>query len=99
MLVAKESRITECGARVLVLHPGWVDTDMGRMGNRTAITSVEESTEGLINIIDKAVEVQRSTINKKEIEDRKDWKGDDIKSDIWSSNCSFLKFDGEKMAW
>jgi len=37
--------------RVLALHPGWVQTDMGNSGGRTAPTTEEESVNGLIRSV------------------------------------------------
>ncbi len=100
MLVAKESRITECGARVLVLHPGWVDTDMGRVGDRKPPVSVEESTEGIMNIVERAITVQHSNAGMKSSSDEKfHGSEENVESNISSSNCVFLQYNGEMMPW
>ena len=38
----------------LMVHPGWVQTDMGGAGGRTADLSVEESAEGVIKVMEEA---------------------------------------------
>ena len=35
----------------LMLHPGWVQTDMGGAGGRTADISVEESVAGIYKVV------------------------------------------------
>ena len=38
----------------LMVHPGWVQTDMGGAGGRTADLSVEESAEGVVRVMQEA---------------------------------------------
>jgi len=38
----------------LMIHPGWVQTDMGGAGGRTADLGVEESAEGVIRVMEEA---------------------------------------------
>ena len=42
------------GFTFLILHPGWVATDMGNSGGRTAPLSVQDSAAGLIKVLDAA---------------------------------------------
>jgi len=52
--------LTRCQAaafpkiKMLSVHPGWVQTDMGSAKNRQAPTSVEESVAGIANVADTA---------------------------------------------
>jgi NAD(P)-dependent dehydrogenase (short-subunit alcohol dehydrogenase family) len=106
MSMSNESRVANCGARVLVLHPGWVDTDMGSSGKRKPPLSVEQSTSGIINIINKAVKVQRSNVDDgssikrtDSTSEKEESDEDDIERIIRSSNCTFLQYDGETISW
>ncbi|KAF0303880.1 C-factor [Amphibalanus amphitrite] len=54
--VAMSTAITE--VEFLAVHPGWVATDMGNSGGRTADITVEESAEGVVR---EALRPQRRT--------------------------------------
>lgn len=41
---------------------GWVQTDLGGSGGRTAPLSVEDSTDGITRVINRAVAIQTNTL-------------------------------------
>ena len=49
-----EPAVKTAGARCLLLHPGWVQTDMGGAGGRRAAVTVEQSCAGLLRQIMRA---------------------------------------------
>ena len=42
----------------LAVHPGWVQTDMGKSGNRSPPVSIEESASGIYNVAQKCSKEQ-----------------------------------------
>ena len=54
----------------VMLHPGWVQTDMGGAGGRTADISTQQSVEGIFNVFSGLTPAQSGTFL--------DWKGDQL---------------------
>eukprot|EP00981_Chlorochromonas_danica_P002646 scaffold520_cov160-Ochromonas_danica.AAC.3 len=63
---AEDTNYKGAGGKVVILHPGWVQTDMG--GAR-APTTVSESVTGIVQVLDQATEVQVAS----EVEGRGDY--------------------------
>lgn len=68
---ANDAQIKSAGAKVLCLHPGWVQTDMGGAGGRKADIEVEDCTEGLFNILEITSNMQTNPSRKTEEVDPK----------------------------
>ena len=54
----------------VMIHPGWVQTDMGGAGGRTADISTQQSVEGIFNVFSGLTPGQSGTFL--------DWKGDQL---------------------
>lgn len=52
--------VKAAGVRALLLHPGWVQTDMGGAKGRKAHLTVDQSVDGLLSQVFRAVAVQLS---------------------------------------
>lgn len=48
VLYATEPAARDSGIKVVILHPGWVKTDMGQAGGQEAKVDIDESTEGFL---------------------------------------------------
>lgn len=55
---AADSKLQQQGGKVLIIHPGWVQTEMG--GSGAAIT-VDQSTAGIATLFDIATSIQTNT--------------------------------------
>jgi NAD(P)-dependent dehydrogenase (short-subunit alcohol dehydrogenase family) len=53
VLYAIDPAVKENGVKVLIVHPGWVKTDMGLAGGQPAKIDVNESTNAMIDMIEK----------------------------------------------
>lgn len=87
--LANEPTVREAGAKVLALHPGWVDTDMGSSGGRKPPLNVEESTAGILEVIERALRVQREELSE----------CDALADRLVHDNCAFVQYDGELLPW
>eukprot|EP00981_Chlorochromonas_danica_P005337 scaffold1077_cov178-Ochromonas_danica.AAC.3 len=93
---AEDANYKGAGGKVVILHPGWVQTDMG--GAR-APTTVSESVTGIVQVLDQATEVQVAS----EVEGRGDYQKKlkegshvfvDFQVFVLSSYCGCLCYDG-----
>lgn len=50
--------IAAVNGKVLLVHPGWVDTDMGRSGGSSPPLSIPQSTKGTLRLINLSTAVQ-----------------------------------------
>lgn len=60
ILYASEPSARDAGVKLVILHPGWVKTDMGQTGGQQAKIDIEESTDGILDILERAVQFQSS---------------------------------------
>lgn len=47
-MAVKSFSLEEPGVAMVLIHPGWVDTDMGSAGSRKAPVSVQQSAEHIL---------------------------------------------------
>ena len=73
---AAQNMLTTCLAlqnpelTIVMLHPGWVQTDMGGAGGRTADISTEQSVAGIYRVFSSLTNAQSGAFL--------DWKGDEL---------------------
>lgn len=60
MILSRDPDIQAAGCKVLCINPGWVQTDMGSAGGRTATFSVEECSANIINILRRTIAIQEN---------------------------------------
>lgn len=60
ILYASEPSAHEAGVKLIILHPGWVKTEMGQTGGQKTKIDIEESTDGMLDILERAVQFQAS---------------------------------------
>ena len=53
VLYAQEPSVREAGVKVLLMHPGWVKTDMGLARDQPAKIDLDTSTEGILKILER----------------------------------------------
>ena len=91
--LACEESVQEGGGKVLVIHPGWVDTDMGRAGGRNPPLTVEQSAAGIAQVIDRAVQHQGAQQAGAD-------SGDDIVANHLARNsCVYVDYKGDVLPW
>jgi NAD(P)-dependent dehydrogenase (short-subunit alcohol dehydrogenase family) len=98
MTYAQESSRTS-GCKVICLHPGWVQTDMG---GAEAILSVDESTNGIINVVQSAVNIQQELLKKETnnlILENFRLHGNEFEKKFITENCVFAQYDGKILPW
>ena len=88
--------IKEAGVVTLCMHPGWVQTDMGGSGGRTAPVSIVDSARGIHAQILKA-----KTIREKMQLDTAETKiiDDPLEQALRKNRCVFTGYDGEMLPW
>jgi len=99
-----------CATHTYKAPTGWVQTDMGGAGGRTAPTSVAQSAEGIAQLIDVASSIQR----KQQMEQAPAGTTTGMASSylgsiptqfanfakkFGESRCVFVAFDGELLPW
>lgn len=115
VLYASEPSVKESGVKVIILHPGWVKTDMGLVGGQPAKIDIEESTEGILELVERAIQFQASKIqNNTKGEGTKGGvefqqsSADEIEgrehlnefiSHLDSNNFAFVRYDGQIIQW
>lgn len=93
---SEDERVRQAGGKVVCIHPGWVQTDMGSAGGRQPPVSVQDSAAGIVNIITKACEVQEhASISKHLIERERD----PFKRKFMTDHCVFVGYDGDMIPW
>lgn len=53
VLYALDPAVKDNGVKVLIVHPGWVKTDMGIAGGQPAKIDIDQSTNSIIDMIEK----------------------------------------------
>jgi NAD(P)-dependent dehydrogenase (short-subunit alcohol dehydrogenase family) len=92
MTLAHEPALRTAGARVLVMHPGWVATDMGSSGGRVPPLTVEDSTAGMVEVIGRAVQLQGSG-------EMAAPEGDALAQQLLQHNCAYITYSGDMLHW
>eukprot|EP00602_Paraphysomonas_sp_CaronLab_P000991 CAMPEP_0185032778 /NCGR_PEP_ID=MMETSP1103-20130426/21171_1 /TAXON_ID=36769 /ORGANISM="Paraphysomonas bandaiensis, Strain Caron Lab Isolate" /LENGTH=200 /DNA_ID=CAMNT_0027568797 /DNA_START=192 /DNA_END=794 /DNA_ORIENTATION=+ len=90
MMLAHEAPVQNSGGRVVVLHPGWVNTDMGSSAGRTPPLSVEQSVSGISSVIESALSVQFVESTEP---------SDPVSRALKSNGCVYASYAGELINW
>jgi len=86
-----EPLISSAKCKILCIHPGWVQTDMG--GERAPLT-IEQSVQGIENLLSIAGNVQHSISQKTELPAYQQYH-----ELLSKQNCVFTSYDGELLEW
>jgi NAD(P)-dependent dehydrogenase (short-subunit alcohol dehydrogenase family) len=81
------------GSKMICLHPGWVQTDMGGAGGRKADIEVDECTDGILRVLDIATNV--ATNNNGVVEPQYEAFHNSLKS----KNTVYVDFKGDILPW
>lgn len=110
--LSKTREVTSSGVKVISMHPGWVDTDMGSSGGRKPPVSIEQSAKGICDIVlQGALSLQLSDSLKTDL-----FPGDaadaaaqtlivseenmqNIQNCLRSDNCVYVDYAGELLPW
>ena len=57
----QDPQLRAAGCKAICMHPGWVQTDMGSSGGRTAPVTVDQSVAGMLNVVRAALGEQKVT--------------------------------------
>lgn len=90
---AAEGKVRQAGGKALCLHPGWVKTDMGRVGGAEPPLPLRDSVTGMLSVIDKACEVQ--ALGGTGITEQ----ADVFMSKLAADHCVFVGYDGRLIDW
>jgi NAD(P)-dependent dehydrogenase (short-subunit alcohol dehydrogenase family) len=89
-----EQPVVSEGIKVVCFHPGWVKTYLGTTGGQNAKIEVEESCEGILNLVTEATAIQ--TTGKRHGE--QDYLEDYARS-FSTNQCIFVNYDGSLIPW
>ncbi|RYH17772.1 SDR family NAD(P)-dependent oxidoreductase [archaeon] len=104
VLFAQDGKIKESGVKVILNHPGHVDTYLGKTGGQQPKISVEQSANSIVDLIECAASVQLSQTQSggkdnlgfqpslEEISNRQDFQ--QFKQILQSDNKVFVNYDG-----
>lgn len=95
MTYSEDPTVKSAGIKVLCMHPGWVQTDMGGSGGRKAPVSVINSTAGILNMIERAVKVQLGNYVPQDDEEEPL----EFERFFSEQRCVFTAYDGEILPW
>lgn len=93
---SQDFEVRRNGGKVLLLHPGWVQTDLGGSGNRKAQVTIEESSKGICQIISIACGLQSSKTELFEISSKK---FSEFIYRFKTNNVTYVGYDGEIFPW
>ncbi|KAJ1425281.1 hypothetical protein B484DRAFT_451150, partial [Ochromonadaceae sp. CCMP2298] len=97
MSYANEQTFRAAGGKVLCVHPGWVQTDMGQSGGRRAPVSVQDSAKGIMQLVQAACCVQTGSPIPVPIPDHAPL--DSFVKALRDQSCVFVAYDGELLPW
>ena len=111
VLYAIDPLVKDNGAKVLIIHPGHVRTDMGSAGGQQPKVELDESTNCMIDLIEKvaAYQLRKQNVqsevlqeyefsnNLEQIEGRENF--NEVVSKLDADNFVFTTFDGNILAW
>lgn len=91
---SEDSTIKSNKCKVLCLHPGWAQTEMGESNNRKAPVEVATSCNGIKRVIDKSLSIQHghTTTATVQVDDR-------FSNRLLESDCVFVGYDEELLPW
>lgn len=111
VLYAIDPFVKDNGVKMLIIHPGHVKTDMGSAGGQQPRVDLDQSTNSMIDMIEKVAayqlkqqHVDSERINKiqfsakfEDIEQRENF--NEVVSKLDSDNFVFTTFDGDILTW
>eukprot|EP00603_Paraphysomonas_imperforata_P010940 CAMPEP_0114460472 /NCGR_PEP_ID=MMETSP0104-20121206/5767_1 /TAXON_ID=37642 ORGANISM="Paraphysomonas imperforata, Strain PA2" /NCGR_SAMPLE_ID=MMETSP0104 /ASSEMBLY_ACC=CAM_ASM_000202 /LENGTH=271 /DNA_ID=CAMNT_0001633193 /DNA_START=37 /DNA_END=852 /DNA_ORIENTATION=- len=97
---AVDPAVKEAGAKVLCVHPGWVQTDMGNSGGRSADITSETSASGIIDLATRTAQLQATETYGRE-PGGEDSGPKEFEAAFKSSDCNlqFVNYDGRLLQW
>lgn len=111
MILSREPDIKDSGCKILCINPGWVQTDMGGAGGRTATFTIEECAENVVDIISRTISLQEKPQGSQETvflctsnDERSEGISKREKKEfedafIQGANCIYVNFDGSLIPW
>mmetsp|Transcript_119468 Transcript_119468/g.234772 ORF Transcript_119468/g.234772 Transcript_119468/m.234772 type:complete len:274 (-) Transcript_119468:201-1022(-) len=92
MTYSEDSSLRAAGGKVVALHPGWVQTDMGESGGRKAPVTVKDSVDGILTLMDVALGTAC-------VESEKNSAYRAFGAKMRTDNCVFVAYNGELLPW